>query len=141
MAKVSEIMSKNVVALPLWRSIAFAAQQMRDANVGAIVVTEVENPNTLYGVITDRDLVVRCLAAGRDPNETKLAEVCSREPTTLSPTDEVSQAEELMAAKAIRRIPVMDDNRVVGVVSLGDLAIENDRESALARISAAPPSS
>ena len=140
MAKINEIMSKNVVSLPFDTSIAFAAQRMRDANVGVILVTE-QDPTKLYGVVTDRDLIVRGLAVGRDPKEMKLAEVCSRQLATLSPTDEVGRAEELMAEKAIRRIPVIDGERLVGILSLGDLAIKKERESTLARISAAPPNS
>ncbi len=140
MAKINEIMSKNGVSLPFDTSIAFAAQRMRDANVGVILVTE-QDPTKLYGVVTDRDLIVRGLAVGRDPKEMKLAEVCSRQLATLSPTDEMGRAEELMAEKAIRRIPVMDGERLVGILSLGDLAIKKERESTLARISAAPPNS
>jgi CBS domain-containing protein len=139
MAKVSEVMTSNVIALPFSASIASAAKRMRDANVGIVVVHEVQEPGTIYGVVTDRDLVVRAVAEDRDPGRTRLAEVSSRSLSTLSPEDDVDRAVDLMRAKAIRRIPVVDDGQVVGIVSLGDLALARDRESVLGAISASPP--
>jgi CBS domain-containing protein len=83
--------------------------------------------------------VVRILAEGRDPAATTLADISSHDLTTVSPEDSVEQAVQLMREKAIRRLPVVEDGRPVGIVSLGDLAVERDPDSALGEISAAPP--
>jgi CBS domain-containing protein len=79
------------------------------------------------------------LAEGRDPARTTVGEICSRELTTLGPSDSVHDAVTIMRDKAIRRLPVVDGGRPVGIVSLGDLAVERDPESVLGGISAAPP--
>jgi CBS domain-containing protein len=94
----------------------------------------------VFGILTDRDIVIRGVAVGRSPGETTAGEVCTPNPTVLSPGDEVGRAVALMRKKAIRRLPVVQNHVLVGVVSLGDLAIERDRASALADISAARPS-
>jgi len=94
----------------------------------------------LCGILTDRDIVVRALAGGRDPATTKIRDMCSRDLTTVLPTDSVEQAMRLMRDKAIRRLPVIErDSEVVGIVSIGDLAAERDRHSVSGAISAAPP--
>jgi CBS domain-containing protein len=90
--------------------------------------------------VTDRDITVRLVAQGRDPNTTQLADICSSELTTLSPDDDIERAIRVMSEKAIRRVPVVDSrNEAVGIVSLGDLALERDPRSVLGRISSAPP--
>ena len=86
-----------------------------------------------------RDIVVRTVAEARDPATTTLADICSHALTTVSPTDSIEQAVQLMRAKAIRRLPVVEGGQAVGIVSLGDLAVERDPSSALGDISAAPP--
>ena len=100
-----------------------------------------EEGDRLLGIVTDRDIVVRALAEGRDPAETQVAEVCSRDLVTIGPGDSVGGAGRLMREKAIRRIPVTDGGRVGGVLTIGDVAVERDRRTALADISAAPPNS
>jgi CBS domain-containing protein len=109
---------------------------MREHDIGDVVVLE---DRRLGGILTDRDIVVRALAEGRDPEKTKVGDICSRDLTTVSPTDSVGYAVRLMRAKAIRRLPVVEEGQVVGIVSLGDMAIEKDRRSVLGEISAAPP--
>jgi CBS domain-containing protein len=91
------------------------------------------------GIVTDRDIVVRAVADGLDPRVTKLADICSRDLTTLSPENDVGTAVRLMREYAVRRLPVVKDGRPVGILTLGDLAIEEDSESALADVSGAPP--
>jgi CBS domain-containing protein len=83
---------------------------------------------------------VRVLAEGRDPNQTQLGDVCSREVATVSPDDDLTAAGDLMRDRAVRRVPVVENGKPVGIVSIGDLAIERDPDSALSHISAAPPS-
>jgi CBS domain-containing protein len=109
---------------------------MREANIGDIIVLEGDQ---LYGIVTDRDIVVRTVAEGRDPETATLGDICSREMTTLSPTDIVEDAVRLMRDKAIRRVPVIENGTPIGIVSLGDLAVSQDLHSTLGHISAAPP--
>jgi CBS domain-containing protein len=129
-------MSPNPITLPATATAVDAAKAMRDADVGDIVVLE---DSRICGIVTDRDIVVRSVAVGRNPEQTKLGDICSRELTTVAPTDEVANAIALMKDKAIRRLPVVENDRAVGVLSLGDLAVERDRRSVLGEISAAPP--
>jgi CBS domain-containing protein len=135
--QVRELMNKKLIKLGRSTPVSEAARQMRAANVGAVIVAE---DGRLAGIVTDRDITVRAVAQGRDPNTTQLADICSCDLTTLSPEDDVDKAVEIMRQKAIRRIPVVDSrNEPVGILSLGDLALERDPRSVLGHISAAPP--
>ena len=134
--QIREVMTPNPITLPATATALDAAKAMREADVGDIVVLE---NSRICGIVTDRDIVVRSVATGGNPAQTKLGDICSRELATVSPTDEVQEAIALMKDKAIRRLPVVENDRPVGVVSLGDLAVERDRRSALGEISAAPP--
>jgi CBS domain-containing protein len=124
------------VALQATASVVDAALAMRDFDVGAVIVLE---DGQVCGVVTDRDLVVRGIANGNYPATMKLGELCSRELTTISPTETLEKAVDLMREKAIRRLPVVEHGKPIGIISIGDLAIERDRHSALGEISAAPP--
>jgi len=134
--RIQDIMTPSPVALSVTASLIDTAMAMRDADVGAVVVLE---NGQVCGIVTDRDIVVRGIASGSYPATVKLGEICSRELTTLAPTDSVEDAIRLMREKAIRRLPVVEHGQPVGIVSLGDLAIEKDPHSALGNISAAPP--
>ena len=131
-----EIMTQNPVTVQTTDSVVAAARSMRDGNIGDVVVVE---RGEIQGILTDRDIVVRALAEGRDPARTTVGEICSRELTTLSPSDQIGDAVTIMREKAIRRLPVVDGGRPIGIVSLGDLAVARDPESTLGGISAAPP--
>ncbi|PYN76249.1 MAG: CBS domain-containing protein [Candidatus Rokuibacteriota bacterium] len=133
---IREVMTPDPITMPASASLFDAAQKMRAAGIGDVVVLEGEE---VCGIVTDRDIVVRGIADGRDPRSTALADVCSRELTTVSPDDEVRTAVRLMRENAIRRLPVMKKGRPVGILTLGDLAMEQERDSALADVSAAPP--
>jgi CBS domain-containing protein len=109
---------------------------MRDANIGDVIVLK---GSQVCGILTDRDIVVRGVSEGRDLAATKVGDICSQELASVSPTDEVEQAIRLMRDKAVRRLPVVEAGNPVGIVSIGDLAIERDPHSALGQISAAPP--
>jgi CBS domain-containing protein len=109
---------------------------MRDSDIGSLLVMK---DGSLCGIVTDRDLVVRLLAEGKDPEQTSVGEICSGDVSKLSPDNSIENAVELMRKKAIRRIPVLEDGRPVGIVSLGDLAMEMDRRSVLGNVSAAEP--
>jgi CBS domain-containing protein len=134
--RVSEVMSNNPVTIPLEARLTEAATLMRDHGIGNVLVT---SDGHLCGVLTDRDIVVRAVAERRDLGRTTVGEVCSAEVATLGPDAEAADAVDLMRARAVRRIPVVEDGMPVGIVSMGDLAIEHERKSALADISKAPP--
>jgi CBS domain-containing protein len=134
--KVSEVMTSDPFAVGPDTTVAAAARMMRDGDVGALLVVEGER---LAGIVTDRDIVVRVVAEGRDPAQTPVREAVSAEElVTVSPDTSVSDAVRVMREKAVRRIPVVEGDRPVGVLSIGDLAMEKDPGSALADISAAP---
>ena len=124
------------VALPGTASVHEAARAMRDADIGDVIVIENDR---VCGIITDRDIVVRTVAEARDPATTTLADICSHPLLMVSPTDSVEEAVRLMRTHALRRLPVVEGGQPVGIVALGDLAVERDPGSALGDISAAPP--
>lgn len=109
---------------------------MAGQDIGDVVVTRDGAP---CGVVTDRDLVIRGLAAGTDPATTELGEICSRDLVTLPGDASPDQAVQLMRDRAIRRVLVTDHDDIVGVVTLGDLAVDRDPDSALADISSQRP--
>jgi CBS domain-containing protein len=129
-------MQANPISMTPTTSVIEAARAMRDADIGSVIVHENDR---LYGIVTDRDLVVRALAEDVNCASIILGDICSREPTTLAPTDTVEEAVRLMRDQAIRRLPVVENGTPVGIVSLGDLAVEQDPHSVLGNISAAPP--
>jgi CBS domain-containing protein len=134
--RIREIMTEGVVKLPSSATLFEAARQMRDADVGSVVV---EDEGRVVGLVTDRDLVVRALADGRDPETTPLSEVASTNLVTVSPDDDMDLAIEIMIERSLRRVLVLERGKIVGIVSLGDLAIERDRLSVLGHISSARP--
>ena len=134
--KLREVMTPNPVTLPVKATVVDAARQMKNEDIGDVVILDGERA---CGILTDRDIVVRAIAEGLDPNATSLSDICTKDLVSLSPDDTVAAAVELMRDKAIRRLVVLEGNSPVGVVSIGDLAIESDGESALADISAAEP--
>src|SRR5437588_8671981 len=131
-----EVMTSNPATLDAAAAVADAARMMRDRDVGAVLVTD---SGAIRGIVTDRDLVVRVLADGRDPATTRLSEIASLEIESLPPTATVKEAVDLMMKRALRRIPVVEHDRAIGIVAIGDLAVDRDSESALGQISAADP--
>ena len=132
---VSEVMATDPVRLAPTASLQEAARQMRDADVGDVIV--IEESDRLRGIVTDRDIAIRAVADGLDPSSTSVGDICSSQLVTLAPNDTLDAAARRMREADVRRLPVVQDDRVVGVVSIGDLAIERDSDSALADISAA----
>jgi CBS domain-containing protein len=131
--KIREVMTPNPVALEATTTVLDTARAMRDGDIGSVVVLEEER---VIGIVTDRDVVVRALAEGRDPAVTPIGEICSRELHVMAPGDSVAAAMRVMRENAVRRLPVVKDGRLVGIVSL--LAKERDRDSVLADVCAAP---
>ncbi|MEU6805147.1 CBS domain-containing protein [Streptomyces neyagawaensis] len=133
---VRDVMTPGVVAVRPDASLVEAAQLMRAQDVGDVLVTVDEQ---LVGVLTDRDITLRAVADGVDPLTVSAQAVCTPNPVVIGPDDAVSTAVALMREHAIRRLPVLADGHPVGMVSLGDLAVAQDPDSALADISRAEP--
>jgi len=132
MTTLREVMTPEPVILPATARLEEAAREMKDAGIGDVLVSE---EGALCGIVTDRDLVVRGLADGK----ATLGEVCSRELYFLAPEAEVEEAVWVMREASIRRMPVVEANRPIGMVTLGDLAQQEDPSSALSDISVALP--
>jgi CBS domain-containing protein len=133
---VRDVMMTNPLSVDAGVSIRQAAEVMRDNDIGDVLVV---GDGSLRGIVTDRDIVVRALADGRQPDATPVADVCSPKLTVVDAQAEVDEAADIMGRHAVRRLPVVENNEVVGIVSLGDLARRSEPESALSDISAAPP--
>jgi CBS domain-containing protein len=134
---IREVMTPDPKTVQARDSVVDAARVMRDEDIGAGIVLE---EGQVAGILTDRDIAVRAVAEGRDPEKTTVGEICSRDIDALSPDQTVEEAIELVRDRDVRRVPVVDeDGQPAGIVSLGDLAIERDTDSALAEISSAPP--
>lgn len=133
---IADVMTPDPVVLAPTTSLAQAAILMRDLGIGDVLVADDEQ---LRGLVTDRDIVVRAVAESRDPDTTTLGEVCTSEVFALTPDDPIDEAIRLMGENAIRRVPVVELGRPVGIVAIGDLAVHLDPSSALADISAAEP--
>ena len=131
-----DVMTKDPVTVESSTTVDEAARLMRDRDIGDVLVME---GGTMCGIVTDRDIVVRVLAEGRDAKTTKLMDVCSKEIESLPPDASIKDAVDLMMKRALRRLPVVENDRPVGIVSIGDLAVERDTKSALGQISAADP--
>ena len=134
---LKHLMTPHPVTLPDTATLRDAAAQMAQRDIGDVVVVDHDN-GSLCGVITDRDIVVRAVARRLDPATTTLRDICSRHLITLAPGDRPEAAVSLMRTHSVRRIPVVEHGLAVGMVSLGDLAVDRDPESALADISRAP---
>jgi CBS domain-containing protein len=133
---VGEVMTKNVVTCPADATLVDVAALMRDRDIGDVLVTD---DDEVRGIVTDRDLVVRAMASGADPRATTVASVCTEDPATVTAETSLEEAERIMRERAVRRLPVVEAGRPVGILSLGDLAIERDGGAALADIAAAAP--
>ncbi|UGY94382.1 CBS domain-containing protein [Streptomyces gobiensis] len=133
---VREVMTPTVTSVRPDASLVEAAQLMRVQDIGDVLVAK---EGQLIGVLTDRDIVMRAVADGVDPLTVSCQSVCTPKPITVSPDDEVTVAINLMRTHAVRRLPVAEAGRPLGIVTLGDLAQEQDPDSALADISRAAP--
>ncbi|MEW9550879.1 CBS domain-containing protein [Nonomuraea sp. NPDC050783] len=130
---VAEVMTRDPAAIEAEQPVSVAAALMRDNDAGAVIVND---NGRVLGIVTDRDIAVRVVADDKDPR-TPVREACSADVEAVGPDTSIEQAVQLMRAHAVRRLPVVEDGRAVGIVSIGDLAMERDSDSALADISAA----
>ena len=118
--KVCDIMTSRVISVSQKEPITAAARLMKRHNLGALPVCDDEG--RLRGMVTDRDIVTRCVAADMDPADTMLREIMSRGIRTCSSQDDVNTAAQTMSKEQVRRLPVTDEGRLVGIVSLADMA-------------------
>ena len=128
--KISEIMSARVVTIDQREPVIAAARLLKRMNLGALPVTD--RSGKLVGMLTDRDIVVRCVAAGGDPREMAVGDIMSRGVVTASPESEVSDAARRMGRGQVRRLPVVEGGKLVGMLSLADMARRCDMEAAAA---------
>jgi len=119
--KVREKMTKNVGYVNPSNTVVEAAQVMQKLNVGSVPVFD---QNKVVGVVTDRDIVVRNVAHGKIPQETKVQDVMTSQVTTVTPDMDVEEVSKIMAQQQIRRVPVVENNQLVGILSLGDIATD-----------------
>lgn len=134
--KVRDKMTKSVSYVKPTNTVVEAAQVMQKLNVGAVPVFD---QNKVVGVVTDRDIVVRNVAHGKSPQETKVQDVMTSQVTTVTPDMEVEEVSKIMAQQQIRRVPVVENNQLVGILSLGDIAtdyrFDTEASEALSEIS------
>lgn len=136
--RVRDLMSKSVVTIAPGESAALAARLLSRHELGALPVCAADG--TLAGIVTDRDIVTRCVAAGEDPGRVPVRDIMSPAPSVITPEAPVSAAARLMAQRQVRRLPVVEQGQVVGMLSLGDLArsrrTDTEAAEALSDISA-----
>ena len=128
--KVSDIMSGRVVTIGQKEPVIAAARLLKRMNLGALPVTD--DSGRLRGILTDRDIVLRCVAAGADPKTLEIREIMRRGVVTAAPGADVAEAARLMRGDQVRRLPVVDHGKLVGMVSLADMARRCDMEAAAA---------
>jgi len=117
--QIRDLMSTNIISVTPNETAAFAARLLARHNVGALPVCSEEG--ALRGIVTDRDIVLRCVAAETPPADTLVREIMTKYVVTAAPGDDPREATRLMAADRIRRLPVVENGKVVGMISLGDL--------------------
>ena len=121
---IRDLMTENPCAIDADKSVAYAAKMMRDEDVGLAPIVEGDK---LVGTLTDRDIAIRVVAEGKDPDQTTVREVASTNLVTIDPQQDLDEALRLMAKHQVRRLPVVEeDGRLVGVVAQADVAREGD---------------
>ena len=125
--KVRELMTEEVATVTLATTLNEVASKMKQEDTGAIPVLDEDR---LVGIVTDRDIVIRCIAEGKDPNELTAEDILSRDLETIDPDADVQEAARIMARRQIRRLPVVEDEELIGVISLGDIAVKEDEDVA-----------
>ena len=133
--QVNAIMTPAPAAIRPDQPVTDAARIMRDQGIGTVLVVE---DGELTGLLTDRDIVVRAIAEGLDPAATPVGQICSRDLTTVRPDEDADAAVARMREHGVRRVPVVAEGSPVGILSIGDMALERDARSALADVSSQP---
>jgi CBS domain-containing protein len=121
---IRDVMTSNPCSIDAKRSVAYAAKMMREEDVGLAPIVE---DDKLIGLLTDRDIAIRVVAEGRDPDQVKVRDVASTQLVTVDPQQDLDEALRMMAKHQVRRLPVVEeDGRLVGVVAQADIAREGD---------------
>jgi CBS domain-containing protein len=121
---IKDVMSSDPCTIDADKSVAYAAKMMRDEDVGLAPIVE---GDTLIGMLTDRDIAIRVVAEGKDPDQVTVREVASKQVVTVDPQQDLDEALRIMAKHQVRRLPVVEeDGRLVGVVAQADVAREGD---------------
>jgi CBS domain-containing protein len=135
MRKCSDIMTENVVYCSPNDSAARAAQLMKTEDIGPVLIVDNDDSRTLVGIVTDRDLALKVVAEGRDPNTTRVGEVMSKKLVTCRADDDVDVAVQAMGQYQLRRIPVVgEDMRLLGIISQADVATRMDAPEKTAEV-------
>lgn len=119
--KVKEIMTKNVFSLNPEDSVQSAAEVMEKHNIGSVPVCDGEK---IMGILTDRDIALRSVSSGENISRQKVREIMSANPIFGTPDMDVTEASKIMSDRQIRRLPIVENNNLVGIISLGDIAVE-----------------
>jgi CBS domain-containing protein len=121
---IKDVMTSNPCSIDAEKSVAYAAKMMREEDVGLAPIVEGDK---LIGMLTDRDIAIRVVAEGRDPDQVKVADVASKQVVTVDPQQDLDVALRIMAEQQVRRLPVVqEDGKLVGVVAQADIAREGD---------------
>lgn len=120
MTTAREIMTPDVTCIGENESLADAARKMADLDVGSLPICG--DDNRLKGMVTDRDIVTRAIAQGRDPKDVKAGELARGKPVTIGADDDTSEVLRTMAGHKVRRLPVIDGHRLIGIVAVADVA-------------------
>lgn len=125
--KIREVMTTQVIRIHPEETVAVAARALTHYNIGALPVCG--NDGQLCGVVTDRDIVTRCLASDRKPEDTRVRDVMTGWVVSATPDMDTAVAAHLMGRQQVRRLPVVEDGKLCGMVSLGDLAVREQSNS------------
>ena len=135
--EVRQVMTATPDAVRLTSTLQEASRIMKAKDIGDVLVEDAKGQ--LAGIVTDRDLAIRATAEGADPTTTKVSSVYTKDIATLAPTDTVQDAIQQMRANDVRRLPVVEGGKAIGIVSLGDISVETAPNSLLADISTGSP--
>jgi CBS domain-containing protein len=121
---IKDVMTSDPCAIDAGKSVAYAAKMMRDEDVGLAPIVEGDK---LIGMLTDRDIAIRVVAEGRNPDQVTVSEVASKQVVTIDPQQDLDEALRIMAKHQVRRLAVVEeDGKLVGVVAQADVAREGD---------------
>lgn len=140
MTTARELMTPDVHCARTDETVVTAAARMRDIGVGSLPICGEDQ--RLHGVVTDRDIVVGCVADGKDPSQVLVAQFCGEEPVTIGADDDAGEALRTMMDHDVRRLPVIEGHRLVGMLSQADLAraLPEDEVGRMLAAVSAPPS-
>ena len=133
---VRDVMTKDPVWLSADSSVTDAAKAMSDNRIGSVVVMDQDKP---CGIVTDRDITVRAVATGSDPMKTRLADICSHDLAIVRPDQSIDDAIQMMKSHDVKRVVVMTDSKLEGIVSLGDLTARGEGTEVQGDLSKAEP--